>query len=91
MKRVHVYISGYVQGVFFRGATKRAATGLNLTGWVRNMDDGRVEAVLEGADAAVEKMIAWCKSGPPAARVDQVSIIEEHYTGAFSDFNINRS
>ena len=91
MKRVHVYISGYVQGVFFRGATRRVAADLNLTGWVRNTEDGRVEAVFEGDNAAIDKMIAWCKTGPPDAQVEQVSIREEHYTGAFSGFNINRS
>ena len=91
MKRVHVYISGYVQGVFFRGAIRRVAADLNLTGWVKNTEDGRVEAVFEGDNAAIDKMIAWCKTGPPDAKVEQVSIREEHYTGAFSDFNINRS
>ena len=90
MKRVQVHISGYVQGVFFRGATRRVAADLNLTGWVRNKEDGRVEAVFEGDDDAIDKMMAWCKIGPPAARVEQVSIKEEHYTGAFSSFNINR-
>lgn len=88
MKRVRVYISGIVQGVFFRGATRRAAADLNLTGWVRNMDDGRVEAVLEGEDADVDKMIEWCKVGPPAARVEKVITAEEHYTGGFHDFSI---
>lgn len=88
MKRVHVYISGLVQGVFFRAATRRAAADLNLTGWVRNMEDGRVEAVLEGEDAAVDKMVAWCKIGTPAARVEKVVTTEEHYTGGFHDFSI---
>ena len=88
MKRVRVIVSGIVQGVFFRAATRRAAADLNLTGWVRNMDDGRVEAVLEGEDADVEKMIAWCHKGPPSARVENVTTSEEHYTGGFSDFSI---
>ena len=88
MKRIRIYISGLVQGVFFRAATRRAATELNLTGWVRNMEDGRVEAVLEGADADVEKMLAWCKVGPPAAKVEKVTTAEEHYTGGFTDFSI---
>src|SRR5660398_259520 len=64
MKRMHVIISGRVQGVFFRAATRRAAADFNLTGWVRNMDNGRVEAVLEGEDVEVDKMIAWCKARP---------------------------
>jgi acylphosphatase len=88
MKRIHVYISGIVQGVFFRAATRRAAADFNLTGWVRNMDNGRVEAVLEGEDVEVDKMIAWCKVGPPAARVEKVVTAEEHYTGGFQDFSI---
>jgi acylphosphatase len=88
MKRIRVYISGLVQGVSFRAATKQAASGLNLTGWVRNREDGRVEAVFEGEDAAVEKMLAWCKAGPRAARVENVTTAPEHYTGGFKDFNI---
>jgi acylphosphatase len=88
MKRIHVYISGIVQGVFFRAATRRAAADFNLTGWVRNMDNGRVEAVLEGEDVEVDKMIAWCKVGPSAARVEKVVTAEEHYTGGFQDFSI---
>jgi len=88
MKRVHVYVSGRVQGVFFRADTRRAAADLNLTGWVSNMADGRVEAVFEGDDATVDKMIAWCKVGPPAAKVEKVVTAEEHYTGGFHDFNI---
>ena len=88
MKRIHVYISGIVQGVFFRAATRRAAADFNLTGWVRNMDNSRVEAVLEGEDVEVDKMIAWCKVGPPAARVEKIVTAEEHYTGGFQDFSI---
>ena len=88
MKRVHVYISGRVQGVFFRADTRRAAADFNLTGWVRNMADGRVEAVFEGEDENVDKMIAWCHIGPPAARVEKVTTTEEHYTGSFQDFSI---
>lgn len=88
MKRVHVYISGLVQGVFFRAATKKAAAGLNITGWVRNMEDGRVEAVLEGKDDDVEKMIAWCKVGPRSAQVKKIDVIQEHYSGSFHEFSI---
>ena len=88
MKRVHVYISGRVQGVFFRAETQRAVMGFKLTGWVRNMADGRVEAVVEGDDANVDKMLAWCHIGPPAARVEEVLTEEEPYTGEFRNFNI---
>jgi acylphosphatase len=88
MKRIHVIISGRVQGVFFRGATQRAAMDFNLTSWVRNTADGRVEAVFEGEDKNVDKMIAWCHIGPPHARVENVTIKEEPYIGEFRDFSI---
>jgi acylphosphatase len=88
MKRVHVYISGRVQGVFFRAETQRAAVGFSLNGWVRNLADGRVEALFEGDDANIDKMLAWCHIGPPAARVDEVLNKEEHHTGEFRDFSI---
>ncbi|MFO7569442.1 MAG: acylphosphatase [Smithellaceae bacterium] len=88
MKRVHVFVTGRVQGVFFRAETQRTATDLNLTGWVRNLIDGRVEAVFEGEDANVDKMTAWCKIGPPAARVQNVSAADEPYTGSFRQFSI---
>lgn len=88
MKRVHVYIRGRVQGVFFRAETQRAANGFNLNGWVRNMVDGRVEAVFEGEDKHVNKMIEWCHIGPPTARVKELLIEEETYIGEFRDFTI---
>jgi acylphosphatase len=88
MKKIHVYISGHVQGVFFRAATQHAAKGFMLSGWVRNKADGRVEAVFEGKDENVDKMLEWCHIGPPAARVEKVLIEEESYTGEFKDFNI---
>ncbi|MGD0022004.1 MAG: acylphosphatase [Smithellaceae bacterium] len=88
MKRVHVYVSGRVQGVFFRAETQRAAMGFNLNGWVRNMQDGRVESVFEGDDENVDKMIAWCHNGPPRARVENVTTKEEPYVGEFRDFSI---
>ncbi|HPD56965.1 MAG TPA: acylphosphatase [Smithellaceae bacterium] len=88
MKRIHVLISGRVQGVFFRAETQRTATGLNLTGWVRNLPDGRVEAVFEGEDANVDKMLAWCQHGPPAARVQEVIFDDQTYSGEFSNFGV---
>ncbi len=88
MKRVHVYISGRVQGVFFRAETQRAAMKFNLTGWVRNMADGRVEAVFEGEDENVDKMLNWCHIGPPRSRVENVTPKEEPYIGEFRDFSI---
>ena len=88
MKRVHVYISGRVQGVFFRAETQHAAVGFSLTGWVRNMADGRVEALFEGENESVDKMLEWCHIGPPAAKVKEVQTEEEPYRGEFQDFSI---
>ena len=87
-KRVHVYISGRVQGVFFRAYTKEEAERLGLKGWVRNLPDGRVEAVFEGDEEAVEAMIKWCYSGSPQAKVAGVEVLEEPYKGEFKDFRI---
>ena len=69
---VRVRIYGGVQGVWFRGWTVREASGRGLSGWVRNRADGSVEAVFAGPAAAVQEMVAACRRGPPAARVDQI-------------------
>lgn len=76
MPRVHVFVSGRVQGVFFRDGTKRKAVELGLRGWVRNLPDGRVEAVFEGDRAAVQAALGWVRRGPPLARVDEVEVAE---------------
>ncbi len=86
--RAHVFISGIVQGVFFRANTKRIADELGVKGWVRNLPDGRVEAVFEGNKEAVDKIIEWCKIGPPLARVDKVEVHWEEYKGEFDGFSI---
>jgi acylphosphatase len=88
MKRMHVLISGRVQGVFFRAYTRETAMTLNLTGWVRNLYDGSVETVFEGGDTNVQSMLEWCKKGPPHAVVRHVDASEEPYTGEFRDFRI---
>ncbi len=88
MKSLHVYISGRVQGVFFRASTQSKARQLNLTGWVKNTGDGGVEAYFEGDEAKIEEMHAWCRQGPPAAVVTNVEYREEPYSGTFSDFTI---
>ncbi len=88
--RVHVFISGKVQGVFFRSSTKDRADELNLTGWVRNLADGRVEAVFEGEEENVEKMAQWCRKGPEYARVNYVEVISEPYKGEFGGFLLRR-
>lgn len=88
--RVHVFISGKVQGVFFRSGTKEKAEELNLKGWVRNLADGRVEAVFEGEEGNVERMAQWCREGPEYARVDEVEVISEPYKGEFGGFLLRR-
>ena len=72
--RVHLVVSGLVQGVGFRLAAQREARRLGLSGWVRNRADGRVEAVAEGPEPAIEQMVAWCRRGPPGARVRDVAV-----------------
>jgi acylphosphatase len=86
--RAHVFVEGRVQGVFFRAETSQAAHKHHLTGWVRNLPDGRVEAVFEGESDDVEKMIAWCRQGPPHAVVKKTDIHREEYRGEFHTFSI---
>ncbi len=75
-RAVHVFVEGRVQGVWFRGWTAREAGALGVSGWVRNLTDGRVEAVFSGNLESVEKMIRLVHSGPPLARVDAVHVEE---------------
>ncbi|MBS7640857.1 MAG: acylphosphatase [Candidatus Bathyarchaeia archaeon] len=86
--RAHVFVSGRVQGVFFRHETKLRAIRNNVTGWVRNLPDGRVEAVFEGEKEAVEAMIDFCRMGPPGAKVKNVEVVWEEPTGEFKDFRV---
>ena len=72
LKRAHVYVSGRVQGVFFRSSTRKEAEKLGLSGWVKNLPDGRVEAVFEGPADSVEEMVGWCEAGPLGASVEDV-------------------
>jgi acylphosphatase len=70
--RAHVFVSGRVQGVYYRANTRDTAAELGVDGWVRNLPDGRVEAVFEGPEDAVEEMVEWCHTGSPAAEVEDV-------------------
>lgn len=88
MVRVQLRITGRVQGVGFRWATQAAATRLGLTGWVANTDDGAVETVAEGEDDVIDEFIAWCRCGPPGARVDHLRHQRRPPTGEFSAFRI---
>lgn len=72
--RAHLFVSGRVQGVFFRSTTQQKARSLGVKGWVRNLTDGRVETVLEGPEADVRRIVNWSKRGPRAARVDSVDV-----------------
>ncbi len=86
--RVHVFISGRVQGVSFRWFTQRQATKLGLTGWVRNLWDGRVEAVFEGEAEAVKQVVQWCHQGEPPAQVTDVSVKQETPTYRDKTFKV---
>lgn len=86
--RAHVYIEGKVQGVFFRDWTVRQAQVFRLKGWVRNMEDGRVEIVAEGEKGKLIKLIGLIKKGPPLAKVEHLDIIWEKATGKFEGFEI---
>ncbi len=80
-RRVRVHVSGRVQGVFFRDATRQKARQLGLAGWVSNMADGRVEAVFEGDPGAVEGAVRWCGEGPDQAAVEDVDASYEEPRG----------
>jgi len=86
--RAHVFVSGRVQGVFFRSETREKAKKRGVNGWIRNLPDDRVEAVFEGEQESVEKLVESLKRGPPRARVTGVNVAWEHYTGEFEDFEI---
>lgn len=81
MIRRRVVVSGLVQGVFFRDTCRHVATQAGVAGWVRNLPDGRVEAVFEGATEAVERMVAWARQGPARARIDELSVTGEPAEG----------
>ena len=81
VKRVRLTVAGRVQGVFYRATCARLAREAGLDGFVRNLDDGRVEAAFEGPDEAVDRLVAWCRRGPEHARVDGVELVAERPTG----------
>ncbi len=88
MVRLHVYITGRVQGVFFRAHTQDQARLLSLCGWVRNLPDGRVEAVFEGEVEKVMEMLKWCHRGPPASHVTKVEEVWDEKEEWFTNFEI---
>jgi acylphosphatase len=86
--RVHLIISGRVQGVFFRYTMQQVASKFNVTGWARNLPNAKVEAILEGDKENLEKVIEWSHHGPSGAVVENVDVRWEEYSGEFKDFSI---
>ena len=89
-KRLVIVAGGRVQGVWFRASTREEAIRLGLRGWVRNLTDGRVEAVFEGEEPRLLRMLDWCRGGPPGARVDTVDERWGTSTDEFDGFSIRR-
>ncbi len=88
LKRAHIFVSGLVQGVCYRWFTEEKANKLGLTGWVKNLWDGRVEVVVEGEEEKIKELIKELRKGPRLARVENLEINWEPYTGEFKDFRI---
>lgn len=86
--RAHVYVSGKVQGVYFRQQTKQHAESRGVTGWVRNLPDRRVEAVFEGEEDKVKALVDFCRTGPAGAVVAGVDVKFEGFTGEFKRFEV---
>ncbi|HXX56742.1 MAG TPA: acylphosphatase [Thermodesulfovibrionales bacterium] len=86
--RAHLLISGRVQGVYYRGFARDIASRFGLAGWVRNLNDGRVEALFEGPRDDIEKAIAHCRSGPPGARVDDIEVEWHEHLGDLHGFEV---
>lgn len=89
-RQAHVIVSGRVQGVGFRAATVRQAKRLGLTGWVRNLRDGSVEALFRGPAGKVEEALEWCRTGPAGARVDRIEVDWEEIGQELEGFEIRR-
>ncbi len=87
-QRIRIIITGKVQGVFFRQTLKAIARKNGISGWVRNRKDGRVEAILEGDMSGVGRLVEWAHGGPANARVEDVEIRNEEYTGKFAEFDV---
>jgi acylphosphatase len=86
--RAHIIVEGKVQGVYFRQNAQRLCNGYGVTGWVLNVDNGNVEAILEGNKKSVEDAISWFKVGPPNAHVEKIELSYDKYLGEFQDFRI---
>ena len=86
--RVRLFISGTVQGVSYRASTQEQARKRDIVGWVRNLEDGRVEALVQGSKDKVEELVAWCRRGPPAAKVEKVVVSYEDVGDEFRSFEV---
>lgn len=86
--RARILVSGRVQGVFYRDNTQRWASSKGLTGWVRNLPDGRVEALVEGDKESIQTLIGQMREGPPMARIENIEVGWEEFKGEFPDFRI---
>ena len=87
-QRIRIFVTGKVQGVFFRQALKVMAKKNDVFGWVKNLKDGRVEAILEGNEDKVSRLVEWSHGGPANARVEDVEIQNEKFIGEFSKFDV---
>ena len=88
--RIQLILNGRVQGVYFRASTVQQARRLGLTGWVMNRPDGAVEVVAEGRSDRLEELVAWCRQGPPGARVDEVDLQRQGFRAEFAEFRIRQ-
>ena len=87
-KQIHIFVTGRVQGVFFRQSTKVMAIKNNAKGWVRNLDDGRVEIVAQGETQDIDNLAHRCKTGPANSRVDEFELSEENISDEFENFEV---
>lgn len=87
-KRWKMLISGKVQGVYYRASTEKEANRLGLSGYARNLPDGRVEVIAEGSPEELRQLHQWCQEGPPAAKVTDIEVEEQRANGEFSNFGV---
>jgi len=87
-KRWKMLISGKVQGVYYRASTEKEANRLGLSGYARNLPDGRVEVIAEGSPEELQQLHQWCQEGPPAAKVTDIEVEEQQANGEFSNFGV---
>ena len=87
-KRVHIFVNGRVQGVFFRQATRVIAIKNNVNGWVKNLENSQVEILLEGEETDVNLVVDWCRHGPANSRVDKIEINQQIFVGELLNFEV---